>query len=105
MLLLPSRILKACLLNVGKTIYILLTISDMQSIGSQVTAVSYTFDVANELIYLDSSVTSQNEISLVIKRRVTLAYIYIYTMVSLSNRGLSRATKLLLFKPVLLPIL
>ena len=39
----------------------------------QITADIYTFDTVKEFIYLDSTVTTKNEVDLDIKRKITLA--------------------------------
>ena len=41
--------------------------------GSQITANSYNFDVVKEFIYLGTAFNTNNDISLEIKRGVTLA--------------------------------
>ena len=52
----------------GKTKYMLSTSRDLRPIDSQITA-----DNGNEFIYLGSAATTENDVSLVIKRRITLA--------------------------------
>ena len=44
---------------------------DMPRMGSQISANSYNFDVVKEFIYLDTAIHT-NDVSLEIKRRVTL---------------------------------
>ena len=44
----------------------------MRRINSKITADNYTFDTVNEFIYLGSAVTTKNDASLEIKRRITL---------------------------------
>ena len=41
--------------------------------GSQITANSYNFDVVKEFIHLGTAINTNNDASLAIKRRVTLA--------------------------------
>ena len=56
---------------------------------------NYTFDTVKEFIYLGSAVTIKNDVSLEIKRRIILANRCYYGLNGqLSNRDLSRATKL-----------
>ena len=59
--------------NENKTKYMLSTSRDARLIDSQITADNYTFDTVNEFIYLGSGFTTKNDVSLEIKRRITLA--------------------------------
>ena len=59
--------------NEGKTKYMFSTNRDVRRIESQITANNYTFDTVKEFIYLGSAVTTKNDVSLEIKRRITLA--------------------------------
>ena len=59
--------------NEGKTKYMLLTSRDMRHIDSQITADNYTFEIVKEIVYLGFAVTSKNDASLEVKRRVTFA--------------------------------
>ena len=45
----------------------------MRRFGSQITADSYTFDVVKAFVYLGTVITTDNDVSLEIKRRITLA--------------------------------
>ena len=59
-----------------------------------------------EFIYLGSAVTRKNDVSLEIKRRITLANRCYYGLNGqLINRDLSRTTKLILYKTLILPVL
>ena len=59
---------------------------------------TFTFDTVKEFIYLGSAVTTKNDVSLEIKRRITLANRCYYGLNGqLSNRDLSRTTKLILY--------
>ena len=69
--------------NEGKTKYMLLTIGDMPRMWAQITANSYNFDVVKEFIYLRTAINTNNGVS----------------------RDLSRATKLTLYKALILPLL
>ena len=74
--------------------------------GSQNRANSYNFDVVKEFIYLGTSINTKNDFSLEIKRRVTLANrCYFGLNRQLSSRDLSRATKLTLYKILIVPVL
>ena len=53
--------------NEGKTKYTLSTSRYLRLIDSQITADNYTFDTVNEFIYLDSAITTKNNVSLEIK--------------------------------------
>ena len=82
------------------------TTRDEQRIDSQITADNYTFDTVKEFIYPGSAVTTKNEVSLENKCRITLANKCYYGLNGqLSHRGLSRATKLKLYKTLILPTL
>ena len=92
--------------NEGKTKYMLSTSRDARHIDSQITADNYTFDTVKEFIYLGSAVTTRNDVSLEIKRRITLANRCYYGLNrQLSSRDLSRTTKLTLYKTLILPVL
>ena len=65
----------------------LLTGRDVRRIDPQITADNYTFDIVDEFFYLDSAVTTKNDVSLEIKRRILLPAGAI--MVSMGNRHLS----------------
>ena len=79
---------------------------DVRHIDSQITADNYTFDTIKEFIYLGSIVTTKNDFSLEIKRRITLANMCYYCLNGqLTNRDLSRTTKLILYKMLILPVL
>ena len=72
----------------------------------QITVNSYNFDVVKEFIYLGTAINTNNDVSLEIKRRVTLTYrCYFGLNRQLSTRDLSRATKLTLYKALILTVL
>ena len=71
--------------NEGKTKHMFLTNRDVRHIDSQITVDNYTFDIVMEFIYLGSSVTTKNYVSLEIKRIIILANCYCATMVSIGN--------------------
>ena len=86
--------------NEGKTIGV------VPRMGSQITANSYNFDVVKEFIYLGTAITTNNDVSLEIKRRVTLANrSYFGFNRQFSSIDLSRATTLPLYKALNLPVL
>ena len=53
--------------------------------GSHITANSYNFDVVKEFICLSTAINTNNDVSLEIKRRVTLANKYYFGLNSLLN--------------------
>ena len=59
--------------NEGRIKYIFSTCRDVRRIDSRITANNYTFDTVKEYIYRGSAVTTKNDVSLEIKRRITLA--------------------------------
>ena len=82
------------------------TSRDVRHIDSRITADNYAFDIVKEFIYLGSAVTTKNCVNLEIKRRITLANRCYYGINGqLSNRDLSRTTKLILYKMLILPVL
>ena len=92
--------------NEGKTKYMLATARNTRRIGTHVSADGYTFEVVPEFIYLGTSVNTTNDISLEIKRRITLANRCYYGLSKqLCSRALSRPTKLTLYKTLIIPVL
>ena len=78
---------------------------DVRCIDSQITTDNYAFDTAKDFIYLGSAVTTKNDVSLQIKRRITLANKCYYGLNGqLSNRDLSCTTKLILYKMLTLTV-
>ena len=57
--------------NEGKTKYMFST--SFRRIDSRITADNDTFDTVKEFMYLGSAVTTKNDVSLEIKRKITLA--------------------------------
>ena len=91
--------------NEGKTEY-KLSSRNTRRIGTQVSCESFTFDVVEEFIYLGTAITANNDVSLEIKRRVTLANrCYFGLNRQLRNRDICRATKLTFYKTLILPAL
>ena len=92
--------------NENKTKYMMPTSRDKRRIGSQITVNNYVFNIVKEFVYLSSAVTTKNDVSLQIKRRIPLANRCYYGLNGqLSNRELSRMTKLILNKTLMLPVL
>ena len=90
----------------GKTKYICSTSRNVRRIDSQTTADKYTFDTVKGFIYLGSAVTTKNDISLEIKRRITLANRCYYDLNGqMSSKNLSLMTKLILYKTLILAAL
>ena len=73
--------------------------------GSQSTTNSYNFEVVNEFIYLGTVINTNNDVSLEIKRRETLANWCYFGLNRQFSRDLSCATKLILYKALILPVL
>ena len=63
--------------NEGKTKCRFSKSREVQRIDSQITADNYSFDTVNEFIFLGFVVTTKNDVSLEIKRRITLGSIII----------------------------
>ena len=59
--------------NEGKTKYMFSTSRVVRRIDSRITVANYTFDTVKEFIYLGSAVTTKTDVSLEIKRSITLA--------------------------------
>ena len=92
--------------NEANTKYMLSTSGVVPRMWSQITANSYNFDVVKEFIYLGTAINTNNDVNLEIKRRVTLANrCYLALNRQLSSRDLSNATKLTLYKALILPVL
>lgn len=66
---------------------------------------NYIFDVVKEQFYPGFAVTSRNDLRMEIKQRITLQNSCHYGLSRhLSSRDLFRATKLLLYKSLVLPV-
>lgn len=92
--------------NEDKTKYMLATNKQSSRLGSHVTVAGYSFEVVKDFVYLGSSMTSTNNISVEIQRRITLANrCYFGLSRQLSSRALSRRTKLRLYTSLILPVL
>ena len=78
----------------------------MQGIRSHITVNNYTFDIVKEFIYFGSGVTTKNDVSVEIERRITLENRCYYGLNrQWSGKDLSRMTKLILYKTLMLPVL
>ena len=85
--------------NEGKTKYMLLASGYMKPICSQITA-----DIFKEFIYFASAVTTKNNVSLGIKRRIILVNRCYYCLNGqLSSTDFSRMTKLIHYATLILP--
>ena len=92
--------------NEDKTKYMLSTTKEAARTGSNITVDSYTFEVVQEFVYLGTSININNNVSLEIQRRITLANKCYYGLNrQLSSRALSRRTKLALYKTLIIPVL
>ncbi|XP_043064519.1 uncharacterized protein LOC122320475 [Drosophila ficusphila] len=59
--------------NMEKTKFMVCSSRESRRLDSQLTAASYSFESVKEFIYLGTAVTGNNNVSLEIKRRITLA--------------------------------
>ena len=92
--------------NEGKTKYMLSTSGVVLRMRSEITANNYNFDVVKEFIYLSTAITTNNDVSMEIQHRVTLANsCYFGLNRQLSSRDLSHAMKLILYKALILAVL
>lgn len=74
-------------------------------LGQNLTVDDYNFEVVGEFVYLGSTVTSQNNISHEIQRRIVSANRCFYGLRKiLSSRNLTRRSKLTIYKTLILPV-
>ena len=68
------------MVNQGKTNYMLSSSRGAQrnQCQTEITTDGYTFEAVKQFTYLGTAITAQNDISLKIKRRITLASICYY---------------------------
>lgn len=67
---------------------------------------NFEFEVVDDFIYLGSLVNNKNNVSMEIKRRITLANrCYFGLSKQMRSRNISRATKITLYKSLILPVL
>ena len=91
--------------NENKTKYFVSTCKD-SSLGESVEMGNFKFEVVKDFVYLGSSVNTNNNISLEIRRRITLASRCYYGLSKqLSKRALSRKTKTSMYKSLIMPVL
>ena len=91
-------------INESKTKLLLSTAKDT-SIGVSIEIDGYNFEVVKDFVYLGSSINTDNDISLEI-RRITLANrCYFGLRKQLSKKTLSWRTKICLYKSLILPVL
>lgn len=94
--------------NEDKTKYMLSSRKESQHrrLGQNVTMDRYNFEVVKDFVYLGSTITTQNDISAEIKRRITLANRCFFGLRRhLSNKALSQRTKETLYKTLIIPVL
>ncbi len=73
---------------------------------THVTVDSYNFEVVKDFVYLGTSINTDNNVSLEIQRRISLANkCYFGLSRQLSSKVLSRRTKLTLYKALIMPVL
>ena len=91
--------------NESKTKYPVSAAKD-SSIRESVEIHGYNFEVVKDFVYLGSSINTDNDISLEIRRRITLANrCYFGLRKQLSKRAFSWRTKICLYKSLILSIL
>ena len=84
----------------------LLSTAKDTSIGVSVEIDGYNFEVVKDIVYLRCSINTDNDISLEIRRRITLAKrCYFGLRKQLSKKVLSWRTKICLYKSLILPVL
>ncbi|XP_051859298.1 uncharacterized protein LOC127565328 [Drosophila albomicans] len=92
--------------NMEKTKFMVCSSRESRRLDSQLTAENYSFGSVKEFIYLGTAITSTNDVSLEIKRRITLANrCYFGLSRQFNSRALSRRTKTTLYKTLILPVL
>ena len=92
--------------NEGKTKYFVSTTKESRRRGQQVAIDNYNFEVVKDFVYLGTSINNTNDVSLEIKRRITLANrCYFGLSRQLRCRALSRRTKITLYKSLIMPVL
>ena len=93
--------------NEDKTKYMVSTTKEAVRIEPSVSVDNYTFEVVNvAVVYLGTSVNTTNNVSMAIKRRLTLANICLYGInKQLSSRVLSERTKPTVYKNLIIPVL
>ncbi|XP_051858122.1 uncharacterized protein LOC127565084 [Drosophila albomicans] len=92
--------------NMEKTKFMVCSSRESRRLDSQLTAENYSFGSVKEFIYLGTAITSTNDVSLEIRRRITLANrCYFGLSRQFNSRALSRRTKTTLYKTLILPVL
>ena len=94
------------MVNHEKTKYMHSTSRSTRRGNSSIAAESYAFDSVKEFIYLGTAITQDNNISLEINRRISLANkCYFGLSRHMRSKALSRRTKTTLYKTLILPVL
>jgi len=92
--------------NEDKTKYLATSTKDARDLGQHVAFNGYTFEVVKDFVYLGTSINTNNDVSMEIKRRITLANRCYYGLSrQLRSKAFSRRTKLTLYKSLILPVL
>ena len=94
--------------NEDKTKYLLSAHkqSEHTRLGTHVTVDSYKFEKVDDFVYLGTSINTNNNVSLEIQRRITLANkCYFGLSRQLRSKVLSRRTKITLYKSLIMPVL
>ncbi|XP_020806218.1 uncharacterized protein LOC110182509 [Drosophila serrata] len=92
--------------NMDKTKFMVCSSRESRRLDSQLSAGSHSFEFVKEFIYLGSAISGTNDVSLEIKRRITLANrCYFGLSRHFNSRALSRPTKITLYRTLILPVL
>lgn len=82
------------------------TIKEAARIETHISVDNYAFEVVQNFVYLGSSITTNSNVSIDIKRSLALANRYYLGLNrQLNSRTLFRRTKLTLYKTLIIPIL
>lgn len=92
--------------NMSKTKFMVCSSRESRRLDSQLNAGDYNFESVKDFVYLGTAVNSENNVSLEIKRRITLANrCYFGLSRQMNNKALSRKTKITLYKTLIIPVL
>lgn len=95
-------------INEDKTKYMISSKNEARhrQLGQNVTIGNYNFEVVKEFVYLGGVVDSNNNMSLEVKRRIMLANRAFFSLShTMRSKIISRKTKIVLYKTLILPIL
>ena len=93
-------------LNIAKTKGMIVTASDTRRAEQSMVLGGYAFEMVSEFNYLGSMVSNINDAGVEVRRRIVLANIAYFGLQSkMNSRLLSRNTKVLLYKTLIIPVL